>query len=452
MESKIVDSRRLFPLNNLSLGSGPIVYWMSREQRVKDNWSLIYAQEIASNCQRPLMVIFALVDNFLGATKRQYSFMLGGLKEVEGDLRKLNIPFHVLIGEPTETIVNFAKKNSAGAVITDFDPLRIKKNWQEKIARELSCIFYEVDSHNIVPCRVASGKLEFGAYTLRPKIKRVLAEYLLPYPRLKKHPNTNLPPLIDWGKIHKKLNVDLSVSEVSWCQPGNLAAQKELKRFIKLRLENYSEERNNPNKDATSSLSPYLHFGHISSQSVALEVKKAGQKGESAASFLEELIIRKELSDNYCFYNKNYDKVEGFPDWAKKTIAEHVSDKRDYVYSLTELEKGSTHDNLWNAAQQEMVKTGKMHGYLRMYWAKKILEWTKSAQDALKISIYLNDKYQLDGRDPNGYTGIAWSIGGVHDRAWFERPIFGKIRFMSYSGCRSKFDIEKYIKRIADNF
>lgn len=448
MEAKLIDPRRLFLLNNQPLGTGPIIYWMSREQRIKDNWSLIYAQEMARLHKRSLLVIFGLVDNFLGATKRQYSFMLSGLKEVEGNLRKLNIPFYILLGDPVDTITDFAKKNSAGAVITDFDPLRIKKTWQEKIARKLSCLCCEVDAHNIVPCRVASGKLEFGAYTLRPKIKKVLAEYLLPYPPLKKQTETNLPPLIDWGKIEKKLKIDSSVSEIFWLQPGSQAADKTLREFIKSKLANYSPDRNNPNKAATSNLSPYLHFGHISAQSIALKIKKAGQKGESSADFLEELIIRKELSDNYCLYNKNYDKVEGFPDWAKKTITEHADDKRPYTYSLSKLEKSLTHDNLWNAAQKEMVKTGKMPGYLRMYWAKKILEWTKSAAEALKISIYLNDKYQLDGRDPNGYAGIAWSIGGVHDRAWFERPIFGKIRFMSYNGCRSKFNIEEYIKKV----
>lgn len=448
MEAKLVDPRRLFLLNNQPLGAGPIIYWMSREQRTKDNWSLIYAQEMARLHKRSLLVVFGLVDNFLGATKRQYSFMLSGLKEVEGNLRKLNIPFYILLGDPVDMITDFAKKNSAGAVITDFDPLRIKKTWQEKIARKLSYLCCEVDAHNIVPCRVASGKLEFGAYTLRPKIKKVLAEYLLPYPPLKKQTEINLPPLIDWGKIEKKLKIDSSVSEIFWLQPGSQAADKTLREFIKSKLANYSPDRNNPNKAATSNLSPYLHFGHISSQSIALKIKKPGQKGESSADFLEELIIRKELSDNYCLYNKNYDKVEGFPDWAKKTITEHADDKRPYTYSLSKLEKGLTHDNLWNAAQKEMVKTGKMPGYLRMYWAKKILEWTKSAAEALKISIYLNDKYQLDGRDPNGYTGIAWSIGGVHDRAWFERPIFGKIRFMSYNGCRSKFNIEEYIKKV----
>jgi deoxyribodipyrimidine photo-lyase len=216
--------------------------------------------------------------------------------------------------------------------------------------------------------------------------------------------------------------------------------------------------RNNPTRDAQSNLSPYLHFGQISAQRVALEVLKylslppfareGTEGGISHAAFLEELIIRRELSDNFCFYNRDYDNFEGFPDWAKKTLNKHRKDRRDYIYTVKQFEHAKTHDDLWNAAQMEMAKRGKMHGYMRMYWAKKILEWTESPEKAMEVAIYLNDQYELDGRDPNGYAGIAWSIGGVHDRAWNERPIFGKIRYMSYNGCKAKFDIKQYINLV----
>jgi deoxyribodipyrimidine photo-lyase len=219
-----------------------------------------------------------------------------------------------------------------------------------------------------------------------------------------------------------------------------------LRRFIKNRLSRYPDERNDPTKEVVSDLSPYLHFGQLSAQQVALEVRKSGMKGRE--DFLEELIIRRELSDNFCFYNPHYDRFDGFPDWAKKTLDEHRKDPRDYIYTLEQFESGQTHDELWNAAQMEMVKRGKMHGYMRMYWAKKILEWTKSPEEAQEIAIFLNDKYELDGREPNGYVGIAWSIGGVHDRAWGQRPVFGKIRYMSYNGCRSKFNVAKYIEEV----
>ena len=198
--------------------------------------------------------------------------------------------------------------------------------------------------------------------------------------------------------------------------------------FLQTKLALYAEKRNDPNQKGQSDLSPYLHFGHLSAQRIALEVRKNSKDLDSKRAFLEELIVRRELSDNYCFYNPHYDRFEGFPAWAQKTLNEHRRDTRDYLYNQEQFENGLTHDPLWNAAQMEMVRKGKMHGYLRMYWAKKILEWTPSPEEAQRIAIYLNDKYELDGRDPNGYTGIAWSIGGVHDRAWGERPVFGKIR------------------------
>jgi len=207
-------------------------------------------------------------------------------------------------------------------------------------------------------------------------------------------------------------------------------------------------KRNDPVADGQSNLSPYLHFGQISAQRVALEVENASVDKASRDTFLEELIVRRELADNFCFYTPQYDKFEGFPAWARKTLNAHRKDRRAYSYTLQQFEYAKTHDELWNAAQTEMVKRGKMHGYMRMYWAKKILEWTGSPEKAMETAIYLNDLYGLDGRDPNGYTGIAWSIGGVHDRAWNERPIFGKIRYMSYNGCKSKFDVKRYIQHI----
>ncbi|MDD5644415.1 MAG: deoxyribodipyrimidine photolyase, partial [bacterium] len=237
---------------------------------------------------------------------------------------------------------------------------------------------------------------------------------------------------------------------VNWIEPGEKAALRTLRNFIKNGLPGFASQRNDPNMGAESNLSPYLHFGQISAQRAALEINKSPASKEAKEAFLEELIIRRELADNYCLYNKNYDNPAGFPDWAKKTLSEHKKDKREYTYSLKQLETAGTHDALWNAAQLQMLKTGKMHGYMRMYWAKKILEWTESPEQAQKIAVYLNDKYELDGRDPNGYAGIAWSIGGVHDRAWGERHIFGKIRYMSYNGCKSRFNTAAYIRKVND--
>ena len=237
------------------------------------------------------------------------------------------------------------------------------------------------------------------------------------------------------------------MAEVSWIKPGEGAAQRALRRFLREGLRSYDEARNDPTVDGQSNLSPFLHFGHISAQRVPLEVRDSDVVGEPRDAFLEERIVRRELSDNFCFYNEDYDRFEGFPTWAQTTLKQHGGDRREYTYTLGQFESAGTHDELWNAAQMEMAKTGKMHGYMRMYWAKKILEWTESPEEALKIAMFLNDKYELDGRDPNGYVGCAWSIGGVHDRAWFERPVFGKIRYMSYNGCRSKFDVDSYVAK-----
>jgi deoxyribodipyrimidine photo-lyase len=428
----------------------PVVYWMSRDQRVNDNWALLFSQEMALKNKAPLAVVFCLVPRFLGATKRQYGFMLKGLQEVEQDLAQMSIPFYLLTGSPKEEIPKYVAKYAIGALVTDFDPLRIKKGWKEGVSDKIGIPFYEVDAHNIVPCRIASPKQEYGAYTFRPKIKRALPEFLQDFPAPQKHPISQQGKIAetDWNSIMKTTQVDHSVLEVDWIKPGEKAAKQALREFLGNRLALYDELRNDPSKDGQSNLSPYLHFGHISAQRVALEVLKSDVNIKSQEAFLEELIVRRELSDNFCFYNPNYDSFDGFPDWAKRTLNEHRGDKREYIYSLERFEEAQTHDDLWNAAQKEMVHTGKMHGYMRMYWAKKILEWTESPEKALEIAIYLNDRYELDGRDPNGYVGIAWSIGGVHDRAWMDRKILGKIRYMSYNGCKSKFSVEDYIEKI----
>jgi deoxyribodipyrimidine photo-lyase len=422
---------------------------MSRDQRVQDNWALLFSQKLSQREKVPLALVFCLAPQFLGATFRQYSFMIQGLSEVEHKLAEKNIPFYLLLGSPEVEIAEFLRKCGAGCLVTDFDPLRLKRQWKEEVAKKLDIPFFEVDAHNIVPCWVASDKQEYGAYTLRPKILRALPVFLDIFPPLQKQEVAWGEPSasIDWQEILTGLTLDRTVPEVSGFKPGEMAAWAVLEDFLENKLSNYSEGRNDPTRDGQSNLSPYLHFGQISGQRIALEVEHspAGQKAKEA--FLEELIVRRELSDNFCFYNLQYDSFAGFPSWAQKTLNEHRDYLREYLYTQTQFEQAQTHDQLWNAAQSEMVQTGKMHGYMRMYWAKKILEWTASPEEALQIAIYLNDRYELDGRNPNGYTGIAWSLGGVHDRAWGERKVFGKIRYMSYNGCKSKFSVTKYIEK-----
>jgi len=441
--------KRVRTLKDGTKKAGQVVYWMSRDQRVEDNWALLYAQELAFEMKAPLAVVFCLVPRFLDATLRQFAFMLKGLEQVEKRLTNLKIPFFLVKGWPKGEIPKFATDNKVTILVSDFDPLRIKMEWKREVANRLEIPLYEVDTRNIVPCWVASPKQEYAAYTLRPKIHRSLPEFLEEFPKLQVHPFTwsGKVKSINWKNVVGSLEVNRDVSEVDWLEPGERAARQRLNHFLKNKLEEYAEKRNDPNEGSVSHLSPYLHFGQISAQRVALELNKHQAKSEKKESFLEELVVRRELADNYCFYNEKYDHFEGFHPWAQKTLNEHRGDKREYIYSSEAFEEAKTHDDLWNAAQMEMVRRGKMHGYMRMYWAKKILEWTESPESALEIAIYLNDKYELDGRDSNGYAGIAWSVGGVHDRAWNERPVFGKIRYMSYQGCKRKFDIKSYIQK-----
>ncbi|OPL10888.1 MAG: deoxyribodipyrimidine photolyase [delta proteobacterium ML8_D] len=440
--------RRLRTFKAGRLKKGPILYWMSRDHRVRDNWALLISQKLSHRDKVPLAVVFCLTPQFLGATFRQYSFMIHGLQEVEQNLAEKDIPFYLISGSPQDEIPEFVKKHEVGCLITDFDPLRLKREWKEWVARNLDIPLMEVDAHNIVPCWLASDKQEYAAYTFRPKIFRALPEFLEEFPPLRQQEFAwiDRPIATDWRSILSGLTVDRKVSEVSRIKPGSEAALTVLKDFLNNKLSHYAEIRNDPNQDGQSNLSPYLHYGQISAQRIALKLQNSNLDHTGKQAFMEELIIRRELSDNFCLYNMHYGSFDGFPQWARKTLHEHRHDPREYLYSLDQFEQALTHDDLWNAAQREMVKTGKMHGYMRMYWAKKILEWTESPEEALRIAVYLNDRYELDGRDPNGYTGIAWSLGGVHDRAWGERKVFGKIRYMSYKGCKAKFNIDSYIR------
>lgn len=433
---------------------GEIVYWMSRDQRIDSNWAFSYAQRLSIEHKLPLRIIFTLSPLFLEATIRQYTFMIEGLKEVEQRATSLNIPFTLLLGDVVSTMVQFIQSSQIAAVITDFDPLKIKRIWKEKILSETSVPFIEVDAHNIVPCRFVSQKVEFGAYTIRPKIKRNLDEYFEIPPQPKQNEFAIFPVnnTTNWDEVYSSLKVSNSVLPSTVYLPGREEGLSVLQTFIQQKVESYGTLRNDPTKGMISNLSPYLHFGQVSAIECAVQAKQLEEEfPDSVESFLEELIVRRELSDNFCLYNSRYDSFDGFPDWAKNSLNDHRNDKREFTYTLEEFENSATHDALWNAAQNEMVRTGKMHGYMRMYWAKKILEWTKTPEEAHSIAIYLNDKYQIDGRDPNGYVGVAWSIGGVHDRAWFERPIYGKVRYMNYNGCASKFDVKQYIRQQSED-
>ncbi|QRI42925.1 putative photolyase [Cheloniid poxvirus 1] len=420
---------------------------MVRDQRIQDNWALIYAQRIALHLKIPFRICFCVVPGFQTNTSRHFSFLLGGLKEIAEECKRLSIGFNVVYGLPKTFIPLIIKKYKVGVVITDFFPLRAPEKLMKQVISILpeKVVFIQVDAHNIVPCWEASNKQEYGARTLRRKINSMLDTFLTEFPVVNKHPYGRSSVHIS---SHRNLTFDETVYPVTWAVPGTKAAFDVLDDFLKNKLAMYESDHNNPTCEALSNLSPWLHFGHISAQRVVLETMKYKTiYPKSVGVFLDEIIIRRELADNFCHYNKKYDSVESTHSWARETLREHISDARKYIYTLKQLEKAETHDPLWNAAQIQMVRKGKMHSFLRMYWAKKILEWTESPEVALRYSIYLNDKYELDGTDPNGYVGCMWSICGLHDRAWSERPIFGKVRYMNYQGSKKKFDVDAFIDK-----
>lgn len=437
---------RVHVLRNAEAGPGPVLYWMHRDFRARDNWGLIHARMQALKSGQPVGVVFCLAPSFADATSIHFDFLLQGLAKTVQILGRDNISFFALHGEPGIQVARFVRDHGAGLVVTDFDPLRIKAEWTRDMLLACDQPVHEVDSRNIVPARIVSDKREFMARTLRPKIRRLLPEFLEEFPILPAHPHPWPQPCAtpDISALGGTVG-SASRSQALTVEPGELAARGVLKKFLLEKLPRYAQ-RNDPNQDVGSNLSAHLHFGVISAQRVALETLSRAPSGEEADSFLEELIVRRELADNFCLHTPDYDKVTGFPAWAQKSLHKHRNDPRPAIYSPEEFEAGKTHDPLWNAAQTQMLLTGKMHGYLRMYWAKKILEWSPNAADALRTAIRLNDRYSLDGRDSNGYAGIAWSIGGVHDRGWTERSIFGKIRYMNLAGARRKFDVERFVR------
>ncbi|XP_036332213.1 deoxyribodipyrimidine photo-lyase-like [Rhagoletis pomonella] len=382
------------------------------------------------------------------------AFLLGGLEEVELECRELQIPFQLCLGSAVECLPKVVQSQNISAVVCDFTPLRVQTQWVEQVKAALPADvpFTQVDAHNVVPLWVASDKQEYGARTIRGKINSKLSEFLTEFPPVIKHPYNKTimasSKQVDWKAAEAFLRCERSVDAVEWAKPGYSAACDQLKSFCTKRLRIFSEKRNDPTINALSGLSPWFHFGQISVQRCVLEVLRHKSKYKaSVEAFCEEAIIRRELADNFCYYNEHYDSLKGLHAWAAKTLDDHRKDKRSPSYTLAEFEQARTHDDLWNAAQIQLVREGKMHGFLRMYWAKKILEWSATPEMALETAILFNDKYSLDGRDPNGYVGCMWSIGGVHDQGWAERPIFGKVRYMNYKGCQRKFDVAAFVAR-----
>ena len=441
---------RTYELNNNKYSGGPVIYRISRDLRTSWNDGLNYASKFASETGASLIIALVLSDYFLH-TDRRLKFFKEGLTEFAANISKLN--YGLLIFNDGDEFLNSLKSLNPGLIVTDFYPLKSIMLSNAAIAETVDCEFIEIDSHNIVPARFVSNKQEFAAYTIRSKINKLLPEFLTP----SKKPTTVSAQLPDKFKVDIN-NISTVLQNLSVTKIGNApnfvggeaAADNILQKFLNHKLSDYSENRNDPSLNNLSDLSPYINFGFISARKIAYELYAGANQDSNISAFLEELIIRRELSDNFCLYNTNYDNYLGLPEWGRKTLDIHRNDPREYTYSEAQFESAETHDKYWNAAQIQMRDEGKMHGYMRMYWAKKILEWSSSPEEAFNIALKLNDKYELDGCDPNGFTGVAWSIGGLHDRAWKERDIFGKIRYMNAAGLKRKFDIETYTNKYLD--
>ena len=445
----MIQPERIEPLNARPSHTGRyVLYWMQAAQRCEYNHALEYAIEQANQVNLPVVALFCLMDDYPEANLRHYHFMLQGLQETQRALQAQGIQMVVFHGPPEIGVPQYGKQ--ATEVVVDAGHLRVQRKWRSTVANALPCLLTEVETNLIVPLEEVSDKENFSAGTLRPRILRQLDTYMVPMRHQRpKHDSLGMRfksvDISDLNKVLSRLALDRSVCPAPGFAGGTQAAKKRLKAFLKHKIEHFADLRNDPSQDYTSGLSPYLHFGQISPLYVALQTDKVESPGK--ASFLEELIVRRELSFNYVHYNPKYDAYEGLAAWALRTLNFHSRDKREYIFTLEQFERADTHEPYWNAAQKEMVVTGKMHGYMRMYWGKKILEWSASPEKGFNIALALNNKYELDGRDPNAFAGVAWCFG-QHDRAWGERPVYGKVRYMNAKGLKRKFNIEAYVEKV----
>jgi deoxyribodipyrimidine photo-lyase len=446
--------------------AGAVVYWMQRAQRASDNPALDVAIAAGNLLGKPVVVLFVLVGDYPSANLRHYQFMLEGLRELPAALAARRVGFVVRCGR-TDEVARFCSEVGAALLVGDENPLREPERWRRQVADAVRVPFWTVDADVIVPSALLE-KEQFSAATIRPRIHRQLEWYLRPLPRRtarevwseaaavrppdpaswRKAPASRPLSEEDWLTLLDRLAVDARVGAVAGRPGGARAARRRLRAFLRDRLDGYAEARNEPAEEATSGLSPFLHFGQIGPREIALAVEASNAPAADRHAFLEEFVVRRELAVNFVRFNPRYDRLDGCERWALATLERHRRDERPWIYSESDLEEAETHDPLWNAAQRQMMETGWMHGYVRMYWAKKILEWSASPEEAMASAIALNDRYEIDGRDPNGYAGIAWAIGGKHDRPWGpERPIFGTVRYMSLASTSRKFDSAAYIRR-----
>jgi deoxyribodipyrimidine photo-lyase len=427
-------------------------------RRVESNHALLDAVQLANHLDLPVLYYEGLTCSDSHASDRMHTFVLEGVPETSRRLARLGIGyvFHLTRRQADPDDALFRLAGEAAAVVTDDFPTGAAVHHNASLPGKLKIPYHVVDSSCVVPMS-RMEKREYAAYTIRPKIRRLLGEYLTPAepPRVGRRytwPAPDFHTLVSTANIAALVascEIDHRVPPSRDIRGGRLAAEKQLEHFLEHKLRRYARERNNPVAHATSGLSPYLHFGQISSLEVALAVKEyAAAHKLIAEEFLEELIVRRELAFNHARYSERPESLENLPEWVRKTLARHAADRRSPVYAREQLEGARTHDPLWNATQRELLQRGVIHGYYRMYWGKKVIEWSASCEEALETMVYLHHRWALDGRDPNTYTNILWCFG-LHDRPWRERPIFGMVRYMSLEGMRRKTDVDGYIREMS---
>lgn len=429
------------------VSGGAVVYWMQRAQRALDNPALDLAIETGNALGKPVVAFFGLVP-YPHANLRHYRFLAEGLPDTAARLAKRGVGF-VLRRHPDADLAAFCDEIRAAVVVGDENPLREPERWRQALAGRLRVPFWTVDADVVVPAGLIP-KEQFAARTIRPKIHAHLDTFLVagsePKARVEWKAPRGIHSLRPADDVLDGFLIDRRTQPVDGFRGGTTEALNVLREFASRRLAGYAAGRNRPERPGTSRLSPWLHFGHIGPRTVALAVRDADVPAADREAFLEEFIVRRELAVNFVRFNPRYDSLACAEPWAARTLREHASDRRPYLYTERQLEQAETHDPLWNAAERQMVTTGWMHGYVRMYWGKKILEWSRSPEQAFEVAVRLNDRYELDGRDPNGYAGIAWAIAGKHDRAWGPaRPIYGMVRYMSLASTSRKFDSKAYM-------
>jgi deoxyribodipyrimidine photo-lyase len=430
-----------------------VLYWSQMNRRVECNHALAHAIELANSLKLPVLFYEALGCTYKYANDRLHTFVVEAVPETQKRARAagLGYVFHLRKRRTDPNNVLYRLAADAALIVTDDYPTFIAPLHNASVPAKIGIPYFAVDSSCIVPMNLME-KREYAAYTIRPKIKKLLPKFLHRFamPLVKTRWREQVPADIhtevdDVAALVGQCEIDHTVKPSTVFRGGRKIAEVALERFVSEKLRHYAEGRNEPSKHVTSDLSPYLHFGQISSLEVAMEAKERAP--EHSEEFLEELIVRRELAYNFARFSEDPESFANLPDWAQKTLHVHAADKREPVYTREQFEKAQTHDPLWNASQKEMLFRGKIHGYYRMYWGKKIIEWSPTCQDALETMIYLHDRYALDGRDPATYTNILWCFG-LHDRPWTERPVFGMIRWMSLDGMKRKTDVDSYLREI----